>query len=169
MSLSEQQLVDCNNYCYGCNGGWPDKSYTYLHQHGGSISEYNYPYTGYQSNCKEKGKPIAATVRTSVALPSGSEGSLQNAVAYVGPVTVCIDVEGSFSSYNGGVYVSNYCSTYNLNHAVLVAGYGHENGYDYWLVKNSWGPYWGDNGYIKMARNRRNMCGIASEAVYPLV
>lgn len=70
-----------------------------------------------------------------------------------------------------GVYYEPECDSENLDHGVLVVGYGtdSESGEDYWLVKNSWSDTWGDKGYIKMARNRNNHCGIASSASYPLV
>ncbi len=71
-------------------------------------------------------------------------------------------------SYKSGIYTPAGSTTFNdLDHAVLLVGYGTENGLDYWLVKNSWGTTWGINGYVKIARNKNNAAGIASAAVYP--
>ena len=163
VSLSEQQLVDCDYTNYGCNGGWPVDALAWLKGRG-SYTEASYPYTAVKGTCKTA--TIGAYVGTYAQLPKGSESSLQTATANVGPVSVCIDASGSsFQLYKSGVYDPTTCSSTNLDHAVLVVGYGNESGKDYWLVKNSWGTGWGEQGYIKMVRNANNKCGIATAAV----
>ena len=72
----------------------------------------------------------------------------------------------SFQLYNSGVYYNPKCSSKALNHAVLAAGYGTQGGQEYWLVKNSWGTDWGDDGYIMMARGQGNNCGVATDASF---
>ncbi|RXG60035.1 Cathepsin O, partial [Armadillidium vulgare] len=100
----------------------------------------------------------------------GTERELLAATATVGPISVCIDASSrSFHHYSQGVYYNPDCSSWDLDHAVLVTGYGTYNGEEYWMVKNSWGTEWGDNGYIMMARNRSNNCGIATNLAFPEV
>jgi len=164
VSLSEQQLVDCDKTNYGCNGGWPVDAMAWLIKNGGSDTEASYPYTAKGGWCKS-GVP-GGNITTYKQIPKGSESDLQSATANIGPVSVCIDASNtSFQLYKSGVYVEPKCNPNNLDHAVLVVGYGTESGKDYWLVKNSWGTSWGESGYIKMLRNGNNQCGIASAAV----
>uniref|UniRef100_A0A914XJK6 Cathepsin L-like n=1 Tax=Plectus sambesii TaxID=2011161 RepID=A0A914XJK6_9BILA len=166
--LSEQNLVDCSGP-YG-KGGNVEKAYQYIKDNRGIDTEQSYPDEGRQSQCRFRRQFVGATVSGYVKIPSGNERQLQVAVATVGPVSVKIDAgQRSFQLYRGGIYYDPKCNLYDTNHAVLVVGYGSENGKDYWIVKNCWGDKWGDRGYIRMARNRGNNCGIASYAIYPLV
>lgn len=174
-SLSEQNLVDCTKSYgnEGCHGGWMDNSFKYIRDNKGIDSERGYPYYARELGyCYYNAQYNTATDTGFVDLPQGDENALKVAVATVGPISVAIDdTHPSFMSYRSGVYLEPACGNQlvNLEQAVLVVGYGNENGIDYWLVKNSWGTYWGDQGYIKMARGRKNMCGIATKASYPLV
>lgn len=101
---------------------------------------------------------------------AADETALKTAVAVYGPISAVIDVtRDGFRSYKSGVYRDRGCSSTDVNHAVLVVGYGTDDGGggDYWIVKNSWGAGWGDSGYALMARNRDNNCGIATMASVP--
>ncbi|XP_076155600.1 cathepsin L-like peptidase [Alosa pseudoharengus] len=171
-SLSEQQLVDCS-WSYGnegCNGGYKHEAFQYVSDNGGIDTEASYPYEGQESYCRFTKSGIGAYCSGYMRLPYGDEGTLKAYVAYVGPVSVSIDAgQKSFQYYSSGVYNEPHCSSSETNHAVLAVGYGTENGKDYWLVKNSWGVRWGEQGYIKMARNQNNQCCIACFPYYPLV
>lgn len=100
-----------------------------------------------------------------------TEEDLQDAIEAVGPVSVAIDADHwSFQHYDYGVYYERGCSSERLNHGVLAVGFGRSlfRG-EYWIIKNSWGKNWGEDGYIRIARNKKNHCGVASMASYPTV
>jgi len=164
IKLSELQLVQCVSYPAVPS---VETGFEYI-QLNGAASEADYPKNGY--DCATAGLPISATISYFNELPSGDEEALKYAVATIGPVAAYIDAShASFQLYSGGVYYEPSCSEYYFDHTVLIVGYGVENGDDYWLVKNCWGTGWGEDGYIKMARNRDNNCGIASQTYYPIV
>lgn len=173
VSLSEQNLVDCSkDYGNdGCNGGLMDNAFKYINVNKGIDTETSYPYEAKDDTCRYNLNDVGAEDKGFVDIPSGNEKKLKEAVATVGPVSVAIDAANpSFQLYASGVYFEPQCSSENLDHGVLAVGYGTDKkSGDYWLVKNSWGDSWGDDGYIKMSRNKENNCGIATQASYPLV
>lgn len=121
--------------------------------------------------CRYNPENSGATDKGFVDIPEGDEEALMHALATVGPVSIAIDASSEkFQFYKKGVFFNPHCSSSELDHGVLAVGYGVDSkGGDYWIVKNSWGKTWGDQGYILMARNKKNNCGVASSASYPLV
>lgn len=168
VSLSEQQLMDCSG-AYGnegCDGGEMDAAFQYIIANKGICSEAEYPYTAADGTCKTC--TVVATISNYADVIQNNETDLLVHAA-VQPVSVAIEADQDvFQNYQSGVISGTSCGT-NLDHGVLVVGYGHDEttGLDYWLVKNSWGTSWGLKGYVKIARNA-NVCGISEDPSYPI-
>ncbi|KAL2475213.1 Senescence-specific cysteine protease SAG12 [Abeliophyllum distichum] len=172
VSLSEQELVDCDvrGEDQGCYGGLMDTAFQFIMRNKGLTTETNYPYTGSDNSCNtKKAATPAAKITGYEDVPANNEKALLQAVAHQ-PVSVAIDAGGfEFQFYSSGVF-TGACGT-SLDHGVTAVGYGTtSDGTKYWLVKNSWGARWGENGYIRMKRDvaaKEGLCGIAMDASYP--
>ncbi|KAM7410347.1 hypothetical protein PAMA_001676 [Pampus argenteus] len=172
VSLSEQNLVDCSRSygTFGCNGAWMANAYDYVVSNG-LQSTSTYPYTSVDNQpCYYNTGLAVAHIKDYRFIPKGDEQALADAVATIGPITVAIDADhASFLFYSSGIYNEPNCNPNNLSHAVLLVGYGSEGGQDYWIIKNSWGTSWGEGGFMRLVRDGRNTCGIASYALYPIL
>ncbi|XP_069505841.1 cathepsin K-like [Ambystoma mexicanum] len=170
VSLSPQNLVDCDMDNFGCKGGYMTNAFGYVRDNQGIDSEDTYPYVGEDESCLYNPTGKAAGCAGFKEIPQGNEKALKKAVAKVGPVAVSIDASlPSFQFYSKGVYYDSSCDAEGVNHAVLVVGYGKQKGTKHWIVKNSWGVYWGNKGYVLMARNKGNACGITTLASFPVM
>jgi C1A family cysteine protease len=184
--LSPQQLVDCSDE-NGCEGGSFVGTFNYIKQNGDKINlEKDYPSTidgKKQEKCQNTNGTSLTFNSTATLkyqqLPTGNEEYMKKVLFNQGPLyvyfncgkregndTILREASNQFDHYASGVFNVPGCPTNrNMNHALVVVGYGNENGTDYWKVKNSWGETWGDHGYLKIKRND-NMCGIATWPYY---
>lgn len=170
LNLSEQQLVDCSheNENNGCNGGLMDDAFTYL-ETSAAEAQTSYPYVGRDQTCKYEASKGLVKVTGFHDVPEGDQDQLALALQ-TGPVSVAIEADKmAFQFYKGGILDGTSCGS-DLDHGVTAVGYGEENGKGYFIVRNSWGPSWGEKGYIKIAKNdsvKGGVCGIALAASYP--
>lgn len=173
VSLSEQQLVDCSGSYgnYGCDGGWYYYAWEYAQNAGGLCTEDEYPYTAMDGICQSNSCGEKYTTPNTFSDVTAEDPSALELAAVNGCVSVAIEADQTaFQYYSSGV-LSGVCGT-NIDHAVLVVGYGTLNGQDYWKVKNSWGTTWGEEGYVLICRNCNDNgaygeCGINMYPAYP--
>lgn len=174
VKFSEQNLLDCTGNAYnnsGCGGGNVQSSLIYVQKTNGIDTDESYPYQASVGSCKFNAIHENITIKSIERIEPDKEWLLQTAIATIGPIAVNFDASlDSFRFYSTGIYYDFACSKTNGNHFALAIGYGTEkNRLGYYIVKNSWSKSWGESGYIRMARFYNNNCGIASNALYPVV
>lgn len=174
VSLSEQMLVDCDPVDLGCQGGIMDDAFQWTSKSGGLCSETDYPYMAMkEASCMAKAcTPVEdSKVTKYYDVDPGNPDALKSALAQQ-PVSVAIQANQlEFQLYRDGVFNLETCGD-DLDHGVLAVGYGTEDGAGYWKVKNSWGPAWGEKGYIRIASEstqENGICGILSMSSRPVV
>jgi len=174
VSLSSQNLVDCswgfgNN---GCDGGEDFRAYEWIMKHGGIATEESYgQYLQADGYCHFENATIGATLCGYVNVTEYDANALKIALLNQGPISIGIDASHkSLVFYANGIYYEPNCGSKpdDLDHAVLLVGYGSIGGEDYWLVKNSWSTYWGNDGYVLMSQIENN-CGVTTAATFPII
>merc|ERR1711963_476791 len=171
--LSAQHITSCTpnelkcGGSGGCQGSIPQLGFVYT-QLFGLTKEADYPYTSGNSgstgscNYNANSMDAPATSRGYETLPRNSYEAVMNHLANVGPLSVAVDAS-KWSFYGGGIFDGcDFDRNIEINHAVQLVGYGSESGEDYWIVRNSWGSRWGDDGYIKLKRQATPQCGTDS-------
>lgn len=168
LHFSEQNLVDCSPG-FGCRSGWTYIAMDYIlnSQNGTFNTEDQYPYTATDGQCSFDASKSVGKVTEYVYAQKDDENDLKEKIASIGVASISIHSGNqAFMLYSGGILDDEDCTGdfARIDHAVAAVGYGSENGVDFWIVRNSWGESWGENGYVRMVRNKGNRCFIATQA-----
>jgi C1A family cysteine protease len=164
-SLSPQQLVDCDhtNGDAGCDGGLMDNAFTYVQQTGGLASWNDYQYTAADGTCKASSYQMISPITGHTDVDK-TEDALASAVNQQ-PVSIAVDAV-RWQFYSKGIFDPTFPTCgHKLDHGVLAVGYTTDSP-SYWIVKNSWGATWGEQGYIRLIKGK-DECGLATAASYP--
>lgn len=165
--VSVQQMVDCTTIATwgnnGCEGGYMTTTFKYLEIYGW-MAEKDYKYTAELAKCKYDPKLVAGHNKSFKSVIPDYDVQLMAALVK-GPVATAVDMNNGYM-YKGGVFTGCEPGT-APNHGILAVGYGSENGQDFWILKNTWGANWGEEGFIRIARGSPNDCGVRKMASYP--
>uniref|UniRef100_A0A3B3XAZ8 Cathepsin F n=1 Tax=Poecilia mexicana TaxID=48701 RepID=A0A3B3XAZ8_9TELE len=159
LSLSEQELVDCDGLDQACRGGLPSNAYEAIEKLGGLETETDYSYKGHKQTCDFTDRKVAAYINSSLEI-SKDEKDIAAWLAEKGPISVALNAF-AMQFYRKGVShpMKIFCNPWMIDHAVLLVGYGERNGIPFWAIKNSWGEDYGEEGYYYLYRGS-NACGI---------
>ena len=168
-TFSEQQLVDCDKVDQGCNGGLMEDAFKYLNSSGGAIADNDYSYTGSDGKCKFNITKVRAKVVGYKYSPSQNETEIAQMLFETGPLSVAINAT-PLQFYFWGVFDpwTWMCDPNSLNHGVTLVGYGNNGSKDYWIVRNSWGTWWGESGYFRIRRGTGS-CGINTYVISSVI
>ncbi len=162
--LSPEQITQCATKAYGCNGGWTEVAYAYVKNAGGIVQESSYPYTSYYGKTGTCNVDLSqAVIKVNGFTTVSGESNMAAYVQTTGPLSVCLDAS-SWNSYTGGIM--SVCGQ-SVDHCVQAVGVDASSG-GYWVVRNSWGPDWGESGYIRLLYGQ-NTCDITNDPTYTAV
>ena len=149
LDLSEQFPVSCDKNSSGCNGGWPSSAFDLIKAKG-DVLEKDFPYKAADVSCPA-GLPYIYKIASWKELSSGvaAPDVIKQAIYQYGPVSVAVSVTGDFQNYASGIYNSGTSGT--INHAVNIIGWDDTAKPPHWIMRNSWGRGWGENGYMRIA------------------
>jgi len=169
VNLSPQQIVDCDTIMNvkGCNGGYTESAYEYITQAGGQESAAQYPYKARNGKCQFNAQDVVAKIHNYTAIPK-DETSLSGTVSSTGPLSICLDASNWMDYQNGVMSKGECCDICLLDHCVQLVGYNATAPKPYWIVRNSWGPKWGIDGYIWLEMGK-NTCGMTKDITWPTV
>lgn len=172
VQLSEQEIMDCSGEfgTFGCEGGIAFRVYDYIKENGGISSAEDYPYEGKIGKCRKEGKKkIEINIDGYGFVNSYNDEALMKAIVEHGAVMVSMDTDHeSFMFYSSGIYYEENC-TEEVNHGVVLVGFGIENGIDYWIVKNSFGDKWGESGFLRVKRGTEKDCSVNFLPIFPIL
>jgi len=159
ISLSEQQIIDCDTVDKGCDGGYMDVALEEIRKFGGLQSDSTYPYQGWNFPCRMEHDKVVIKVVDYKFIPKDEE-EIKNYLFNIGPLSAGLNANG-LNFYIKGIIdpKSILCKVDKINHGVLIVGYGIQDDKPYWIVKNSWGNSWGEKGYFRIIRGK-GACGI---------
>lgn len=174
--LSVQEILECTGDDYqswGCEGGIVFRVFDYIQENGGISFDSDYPFEENHDNssCRSSSySKFGIDIKGYSFVVSDDEAQMRRTISKVGPIIGLIAISNEeFLRYSSGIFIQKNCTASETNHALLLIGYGEENGTKYWIAQNSYGANWGDSGYIKVATRRASHCGIETEVFFPIL